>query len=86
MTGGPTPDGPAARPPRRSGPDAPRRSRPETLWRDRGFSAALLTWAAAHIGATSTCLASGAACLLLGAVAFFTPVRQPAPEPGAAAA
>jgi hypothetical protein len=48
--------------------------------------AALLTWAAGHFGVAATCLASGTACLLLGAIACFTPIRPAAPEPGAVAA
>jgi MFS family permease len=42
---------------------------------------ALLTWAAGHFGVEAACLASAAACLLLGAAALFTPIRQRAPEP-----
>ena len=43
--------------------------------------AALLTWAASRFGVEAACLASAAACLLLGAAALATPVRQRAPEP-----
>jgi MFS family permease len=43
--------------------------------------AALLTWAAGRFGVEAACLASAAACLLLGGVALATPIRQRAPEP-----
>jgi MFS family permease len=42
---------------------------------------ALLTWAAGHFGVEPACLASAAACLLLGAAALLTPIRQRTPEP-----
>ena len=42
---------------------------------------ALLTWAAGRFGVEDACLASAAACLLLGATALLTPIRQRAPEP-----
>ena len=42
---------------------------------------ALLTWAAGRFGVESACLASAAACLLLGGIALATPIRQRAPEP-----
>jgi MFS family permease len=42
---------------------------------------ALLTWAAGHFGVEAACLASAAACLLLGAAALLTPIRQRTPEP-----
>ena len=42
---------------------------------------ALLTWAAGRFGVEAACVASAAACFLLGAAALLTPVRQRAPEP-----
>jgi predicted MFS family arabinose efflux permease len=42
---------------------------------------ALLTWTAGRFGVQAACVASAAACLLLGAVALATPIRQRAPEP-----
>ena len=42
---------------------------------------ALLTWAAGRFGVEPACMASAAACLLLGAAALLTPIRQRAPEP-----
>jgi MFS family permease len=45
--------------------------------------AALLTWAAGHFGVMAACLTSGAACLVIGTIALVTPVRRPAPQPGA---
>jgi MFS family permease len=42
---------------------------------------ALLTWAAGRFGVEQACVASAAACLLLGAVALVTPIRQRTPEP-----
>jgi MFS family permease len=47
---------------------------------------ALLTWAAGHFGVEAACLASAAACLILGAAALATPIRQRAPEPAPAGA
>lgn len=47
--------------------------------------AAVLTWGAQRYGAAAVCLLSGAACLLISLVAFFTPVRQPNPELSGAA-
>jgi MFS family permease len=41
----------------------------------------LLTWAAGHFGVEPACLASAAACLVLGAAALLTPIRQRSPEP-----
>jgi MFS family permease len=46
---------------------------------------ALLTWAAGRFGVEAACLSSAAACLLLGAAALATPIRQRAPEPAQAA-
>jgi MFS family permease len=46
---------------------------------------ALLTWTASRFGVEAACVASAAACLLLGAAALLTPVRQRAPEPAPAA-
>ena len=46
---------------------------------------ALLTWTASRFGVEVACVASAAACLLLGAAALLTPVRQRAPEPATAA-
>jgi MFS family permease len=43
--------------------------------------AALLTWAASRFGVEAACMASAAACFLLGAAALLTPVRQRTPEP-----
>ena len=42
---------------------------------------ALLTWAAGRFGVEPACLASAAACVVLGAAALLTPIRQRAPEP-----
>jgi MFS family permease len=42
---------------------------------------ALLTWAAGRFGVEAACVASAAACLLLGAAALATPIRQRTPEP-----
>ena len=36
--------------------------------------AALLTWAAGHFGVLAACVASGAACLVIGTIALATPV------------
>jgi hypothetical protein len=47
---------------------------------------ALLTWMAGRFGVEPACLASAAACLLLGGIALVTPIRQRAPEPAHAAA
>jgi len=48
--------------------------------------AALLTWAAGHFGVMTACLASGAACLVIGTIALVTPIRRRATRPGIAAA
>ena len=48
--------------------------------------AALLTWAAGHFGVMAACVASGAACLLIGTIGLVTPIRRPATRPGAAVA
>jgi hypothetical protein len=42
---------------------------------------ALLTWAAGRFGVEPACVASATLCLLLGAAALITPIRQRAPEP-----
>jgi Na+/melibiose symporter-like transporter len=42
---------------------------------------ALLTWTAGRFGVEAACVASAAACLLLGAAALVTPIRQRSPEP-----
>jgi MFS family permease len=42
---------------------------------------ALLTWTAGHFGVEPACVASATLCLLLGAAALVTPIRQRAPEP-----
>jgi MFS family permease len=42
---------------------------------------ALLTWTAGHFGVEAACVASAAACLILGAAALATPIRQRYPEP-----
>jgi MFS family permease len=42
---------------------------------------ALLTWTAGRFGVEAACVASAAACLLLGGMALATPIRQRAPEP-----
>ena len=44
--------------------------------------AALLTWAAGHFGVLAACLASGAACLVIGGAALVTPIRRRATRPG----
>ncbi len=44
--------------------------------------AALLTWAAGHYGVLAACVASGAACLVIGAIALVTPIRGRAPRAG----
>jgi MFS family permease len=48
--------------------------------------AALLTWAAGHFGVLAACVASGAACMVIGAVGLVTPIRGRATRPGAATA
>jgi Na+/melibiose symporter-like transporter len=50
------------------------------------LGAALLTWTAGHYGVMPACLASGATCLVIGAIALVTPIRRPATRPGVAAA
>jgi len=45
--------------------------------------AVLLTWAAGHFGVLAACLASGAACLVIGGAALVTPIRRPATRHGA---
>jgi MFS family permease len=42
---------------------------------------ALLTWTAGHFGVEAACLSSAAACVILGAAALLTPIRQRTPEP-----
>jgi MFS family permease len=43
--------------------------------------AALLTWAAGHFGVLAACVASGAACLLIAAIALATPIMRSARRP-----
>ena len=50
------------------------------------IGAALLTWAAGHYGVEAACLSSAAACVILGAAALLTPIRQRTPEPVSAGA
>lgn len=45
------------------------------------LGAALLTWTAGHFGVMAACLASGAACLVIGTIGLVTPIRRPAPRP-----
>ena len=46
------------------------------------LGAALLTWAAGHFGVLPACIASGAACLVIGVVGLVTPIRARAPRAG----
>ncbi len=46
------------------------------------LGAALLTWAAGHYGVLAACVASGAACLVIGAVGLATPIRGRARRAG----
>ena len=47
----------------------------------RQAGAALLTWAAGHFGVLAACVASGAACLVIGTIALATPVWRPSRNP-----
>jgi MFS family permease len=47
------------------------------------IGAALLTWSAGHFGVLAACVASGAACLVIGTVGLVTPIRGRASRPGA---
>ena len=46
------------------------------------LGAALLTWAAGHFGVMAACVASGAACLVIGTIGLATPIRGRARRPG----
>ncbi len=48
--------------------------------------AVLLAWGAGRYGVAPVCVAAGAGCVLIAAIALFTPVRQRGPEPAAGAA
>jgi MFS family permease len=43
--------------------------------------AVLLAWGAGRYGVAPVCAAAGAGCVLIAAIALFTPVRQSRPEP-----
>ena len=46
--------------------------------------AVLLAWGAGRYGVAPVCVAAGAGCVLIAAIALFTPVRQRAGRDGAA--